>query len=241
MASPGYQAQEQQQVATAQQMAAKYGTPEGQAALKAMTPAQLMALAQQMQPQSNMQRAVSPEDQQLLQKIGNGVYSGQKQVMADVQKLQIEVNSIEGQWDQALSALVPQQQAQFRQLPPCPGEASVPSSQDQEKLELKFADQRISIASNYLGQIGPVVGKTRAAVLPQIDFGDDAIAAWTQISDPALKQQVSPSAHGALQQGLGEVSLVEKLVEGVSARAAQAVAGKKAIQRKYANATGCGR
>jgi hypothetical protein len=239
LASPGNQAQMQQQVSTAQQMAAKYGTPEGQAALKSMTPAQLMALAQQMQPQSNMPRAVSPKDQQLLQKIGNGVYSGQQHVMADVQKLQIQVNSLENQWDQDVSALGPQKQAQMRQLPACPGEAGIPSSLDTEKLELQFADQSISIASHYLPQIAPIIGKVRVAVLPEIDFGDDALAAWTQISDPGLKQQVSPSAHGAQQQGLGDVGIVEKLVEGVSSKAAHAVMDKKAIQRKYANASGC--
>ena len=108
MASPQNQAQMQQQVSAAQQMAAKYSTPEGQAALKSMTPAQLMALAQQMQPQSNMAHTVSPQDQQLLQKIGNGAYSGQQQVLADVLKLQKQVNSLEGRWDQDVSALVPQ-------------------------------------------------------------------------------------------------------------------------------------
>ena len=240
MASPQNQARMQQQVSAAQQMAAKYSTPEGQAALKSMTPAQLMALAQQMQPQSNMPHTVSPQDQQLLQKIGNGAYSGQQQVLADVLKLQKQVNSLEGRWDQDVSALVPQDQAQMRALPVCPGEASIPSSQDQEKLEVKFADQRISIASTYLAQIAPIVGKERVAVLPQIDFGDDALAAWTQISDPGLKQQVSPSAHGAQQQGLGDVGIVEKLVEEVSSRAAHAVMDKKAIQKKYANAGGCG-
>lgn len=239
MASPANQAQMQQQMSTAQQMAAKYGTPEGQAALKAMTPAQLMALAQQMQPQAMTPRVVSPHDQQLLQKIDNGVYPGKQQVMADVMKLQTQINTLEGQWDQALAALVPEQQAQFRQLPPCPGEASIPSSLDQENLELKFADRRIAIAAQYLPQFTPIIGNARATVLPEIDFGDDALAAWTKISDPGLKQQVSPSAHGAQQQGLGDVGIVEKMVEGVSSKAAQAVVEKKAIQKKYANAKGC--
>ena len=239
MASPENQAQMQQQQTAAQQLAAKYGTPEGQAQLKAMTPAQLMALAQQMQPQTNMPRTVSPGDQRLLQKIGDGVYSGKQQVMADVQKLQVQINAVDSQWDQALSALEPQEQAQMSKLPVCAGEAGIPSSLDMEKLELTFADQRIAIASQYLPQFAPIIGKVRAAVLPEIDFGDDALAAWTQISDPALKQQVSPSAHGAEQQGLGDVGIVEQMVEGASSRAAQSVADKKKIELKYANAHGC--
>ena len=237
--SPANQTQTQQDVSTAQQMAAKYGTPEGQAQLKAMTPAQLMALAQQMQPQTNMPRTVSPGDQQLLQKIGDGVYSGKQQVMADVLKLQVQVNAVDSQWDQALSALGPQEQAQMSKLPVCAGEAGIPSSLDMEKLELTFADQRIAIASQYLPQFAPIIGKVRAAVLPEIDFGDDALAAWTQLSDPALKQQVSPSAHGAEQQGLGDVGIIEQMVEGASSRAAQSVEDKKKIEVKYANAHGC--
>jgi hypothetical protein len=239
MASSGTRAQAQSQMSMAQQMMAKYSTPEGQAALKSMTPAQLMAVAQQMQPQANMPRAVSSEDQALLQKIADGVYSGKQQVMADVLRFQTQINSIDSQWDKDVAALVPQEQAQIRQLPPCPGEAGIPSPQDQEKVELQFADQRISIASQYLGQITPFVGRARAAVLPEIDFGDDALAAWTRISDPALKQQVSPSAQGAEQQGLGDVGIVEKMVESASQKAAQPVMDKKAIQKKYANARGC--
>jgi hypothetical protein len=239
MASPGNQAQIQQQMSTAQQMMAKYSTPEGQAALKSMTPAQLMAMAQQMMPQSNTPRAVSPADQALLQKIGDGVFSGKQTVMAEVVKLQVEINGVEKQWDEDVAALQAQEQAQIGQLPPCPGEAGIPSSVDMEQLELKFADRRIFIAGQYLGQITPIVGKTRVTVLPEIDFGDDALAAWTQITDAALKQQVSPSANGAFQQGLGDVGIVEKLVEEVSSRASKAVMDKKAIQKKYANAKGC--
>src|SRR5580658_3412339 len=51
LAAPS-QSQMQQQMTSAQQMAQKYGTPEGQAALKNMTPDQLMALAKQMSPQT---------------------------------------------------------------------------------------------------------------------------------------------------------------------------------------------
>jgi hypothetical protein len=193
-----------------------------------------------MQPQSNMGNVVSPKDQQLMQKIGYGAYPGQAQVMADVMKLQIEVNSLESQWDQDINALVPQKDAQMSALPVCPGEAGLPSGQEAEKLELQFADKRISIASKYLAQIVPLAGSVRAAVLPQIDYGDDAFAAWAQISNPGLKQQVSTSARGAEQQSLSAVGIVEQLVEGVSSKAAQAVADKKAIQRKYADAGGCG-
>lgn len=233
------QAQMQQQETTAQQMAAKYGTPEGQAALRAMSPAQLMALAQQMQPQTMTPRIVTPHDQALLQKIGDGVYPEQQQVMADVEKLQKQINSIDDAWDKAAAALGPQEQAAIKQLPVCPGEAGIPSSQSMETVEVQYADQRIALATQYLPQFEPVIEQARAAVRPQIDFGDDALAAWTQIEDAGLKQQVSASAHGAEQQGLGDVGIVESMVKGASQKAAQTEADKKAIQKKYANAHGC--
>lgn len=64
-------------------------------------------------------------------------------------------------------------------------------------------------------------------------------AAWTHISDPGLKQQVSPSVQGAIQQGLVDVATVEEMVERVSQKAAHAVEEKEAIQKKHGNAKGC--
>jgi hypothetical protein len=233
------QAQMQQQMSAAQQMQQKYGTPEGQAALKNMTPDQLMALAQQMMPQNGGAHIVSPEDQVQLQKIGDGVYSGQQQVFADMTAINKEVAAIEAQWDAEAAPLVAQEEAQFRQLPVCPGEASIPSDLEVSKLKLEFADKRIQLAGKYLPKFTPLVDKLRVSVLPEIDFGDDALAAWSKIQDPGLKQQASASAHGAEQQGFGGVGAVEQLIRNVSEKAAQTVADKKAIEKKYAGATGC--
>jgi hypothetical protein len=237
------QSQIQQQVSAAQQMQQKYGTPEGQAELKNMTPDQLMKLAQQMNGQLNpgamTPRAVSPEDQAQLQKIGNGVYSGEAQVLADTTAVNKEVAAIEAQWDAAAAPLVAQEAAQQQKLPGCAGEASIPSDQEVGKLKIEFADKRIALAGQYLPKFDPLIGKLRVAVLPQIDFGDDALAAWTRIQDPGLKQQVSASAHGAEQQGLGDVGMIEGVIKNISEKAAQTVAAKKALEKQYANATGC--
>jgi hypothetical protein len=233
------QSQVQQQMSAAQQMAQKYGTPEGQAALKNMTPAQLMALAQQMQPQNMAPRAVSAADQAQLQKIGDGVYSGHVHVVTDMEAVMKEVNQLEAQWDADAGAIDKQEAAEQSKLPVCRGEASIPSSQTMRDFELQYADKRISLAGKYLPKFEPLVGKLRTVVLPEIDFGDDALAAWTQIQDPGLKQQVSASAHGAEQVGLGDVGAVEQLVERISMRAAKTVQDKKAIQKKYADARGC--
>lgn len=237
------QSQIQQQESAAQQMQQKYGTPEGQAELKNMTPAQLMALAQQMSGQMNpgamTPRTVSPEDQALLQKIGNGVYSGEEQVLADTTAINKQVAAIEAEWDAAAAPLEAQEDAQQQKLPVCAGEASIPSDQDVGKLKIEYADKRIALAGQYLPKFQPLIDKLRVVVMPQIDFGDDALAAWTKIQDPALKQQVSASAHGAEQQGLGDVDMIEGVIKNVSEKAAQTVAQKKALEKQYAGATGC--
>ncbi|HWE83761.1 MAG TPA: hypothetical protein VG267_02375 [Terracidiphilus sp.] len=231
------QSQTQQQVSAAQQMAQKYGTPEGQAELKNMTPDQLMALARQMQPQ-NAARAVSPADQAQLQKIG--VYSGSAQVLEDVTAVMKEVNELESQWDADAAALDTQEAAEQAKLPVCrSGEAGVPSGVTTRDFELQFADKRIALAGRYLSKFAPIIGKLHADVLPEIDYGDDALAAWTQIQDPGLKQQVSASAHGAESLALSDVSTVEQLIEHLSQRAAKTAADKKVIQRRYADAKGC--
>jgi hypothetical protein len=237
------QSQIQQQESAAQQMQQKYGTPEGQAELKNMTPAQLMALAQQMSGQMNpgamTPRTVSPEDQALLQKIGNGVYSGEEQVLADTTAINKQVAAIEAEWDAAAAPLEAQEDAQQQKLPVCAGEASIPSDQDVGKLKIEYADKRIALAGQYLPKFQPLIDKLRVLVMPQIDFGDDALAAWTKIQDPGLKQQVSASAHGAEQQGLGDVDMIEGVIKNVSEKAAQTVAQKKALEKQYAGATGC--
>jgi hypothetical protein len=237
------QSQVQQQVSVAQQMQQKYGTPEGQAELKNMTPDQLMKLSQQMTAQLNPGAAaphtVSPEDQAQLQKIGNGVFTGQAQVLADINAVNREVAAIDAQWDAAALPLAAQESAQEQKLPVCPGEAGEPSDQAVGGLRTQLADKRIALAAQYLPKFVPLVGKMRADLLPQIDFGDDALAAWTKIQDPVLKQQVSAAAHGAEQQGLSDVAMIEQLIKNASEKAAQTVAAKKEIEKQYANAKGC--
>jgi len=183
--------------------------------------------------------AVTPEDQAQLQKIGGGVYSGKQQVSAEVAAIEQEARAIEAQWDSEAAPLTAQESAAEQKLPVCPGEASIPSDLDVSKVKLDYADKRVAIAGEYLSKFVPLVEKMKVAVQPEIDFGDDAVAAWSQIQDPALKQQVSDSAHGAEQQGFGDVGTVEGFVKSISEKAAQTVADKNAIQRKYANATGC--
>jgi hypothetical protein len=235
------QSQMQQQASSAQQMMQKYSTPEGQAALKNMTPDQLLALSQQMMPQgANMAPGiVSPEDQALLQKMNNGVYSGNQQVVADVLAINKQAQSIEAQWDAEVAPLVAQEQAAIQKLAVCPGEASIPSDQEVSKVKLEYADKRIAIAGDYLSKFESLANKMKVTVQPVIDFGDDAIAAWSQIQSPALKQQTSAMAHGAQAQSFGAVGQVEAFIRNLSRKAAQTVADKKAIQKQYADAKGC--
>lgn len=233
------QSQQQSQVATAQQMAAKYSTPEGQAALKNMTPDQLMALARQMAPQGAA-HMVSPDDQVQLQKINSGVYSGHQQVMNDMTSIEKQANALETQWADADSALVTQESAAQQKLPGCPGgEASIPSDQSVRDLKLQYADKRIALAGQYLPKFASLVDKLRVTLQPEIDFGDDAIVALSRIQDPATKQMASASANGAEQQSFGDVTIVEQTISRLSLKGAQPVADKKFIQKSMADAKGC--
>jgi len=237
------QSQQQQQMAAAQKLQQQYGTPEGQAALKNMTPDQLMKLAQQMSSQINpgamAPHAVSPEDQVQLRKIGGGVYQGHAQVIGDVTAVNTEAVKLQEEWDAAAAPLAAQEAAQEQKLPVCRGEAGEPSEQAVDSLRIQFANKRIALAGEYLPKFAPLVGKMRAALLPEIDFGDDAIAAWTAIQDPGLKQQMSATAHGAENGSLADVGMLETLIKNTSEKAARTVAEKKALEKQAASAKGC--
>lgn len=231
-ASPG-------QVDKLQALKAEYGTPEGQAKLRSMSLADQMAIAQQIQAATAMPApgAVSPHDQTLLRKIA--FYPDSPKVDADLMKLQQQKNVLAQAWHDELDKLIPKQEAERRTLKGCGGEAGMPSSAALEEFELRYADQRIAIASQYLGKLSPVVAAARKTLEPRIGYGDGVLAAWSQLEDPAMKQRTSAEAHGVESASLGDVATYQEFVKDASRPAAQAVADRKAIERKYLDAKGC--
>jgi hypothetical protein len=106
-------------------------------------------------------------------------------------------------------------------------------------MALKYADQRIALMTRYLPKYQALVQQIRTVVLPRIDYGDSAMAAWAQIENPGFKQQLAAQAQGAANSGMADAALVQSFVENASKLAAQTVADRKNIERTFANAQGC--
>ena len=219
----------QRQMAAAQQMQAEYGSPEGQAKLRSMSPAELMALAQRMQPQAMAPQVINEHDQALIQKIG--VSPGTAAVAQDGMKAQLALNAVTQNWAAADQAINARLDSALRALPVCPGEAGVPSAAATRETKLRFAGEHIQMAAQYLGQMQPLIQQLTVAVGPEIDFGDEARRAWAHLEDKSLKHHLAPEAHGAERIAKGDVLRVQQAIEAASRQAAMAVAAQKVLER----------
>lgn len=231
-----------QQKQTAINLAQKYNTPEGRAALAAMTPAQLVALSQQMGGGGagmDAPRVVSPAEQAFSQKFGNGVYSGRAQVDADAARAMTPIAGLETKWDADVAKINTQEGVQLQQLPPCPGEAGAASGQATAALKQQFAQQRATTAAGYLGQMAPLLEQLHAALMPEISFGDDAMYAAAQVQNADARSHVTATAQTAEKMSLGDVGRYAQAIEDISRKAAQPAADKQKIAKAYANAGGC--
>lgn len=233
MASP----QMQQQMAMAQQFQQQFGSTEGQAQLRSMTPAQLMAMAQQMQPAAVMSGPLSPQDQERMRRIG--VYPDTSQLMADVQMIRNEAIALEGQWQSERQAIDRQESQARAALPVCHNEAGEPSEIAVRDVERQYGDARVQLATRYLGKFQALADQMKAAVLPGIDYGDAAMVAWSQIGNAAMKQQMATIARGAYNSALGDVGIYSAFIQDPVKQAAQAVADRKQVDVTYASAKGC--
>jgi hypothetical protein len=184
-------------------------------------------------------RTVSEHDQRILQKINNVDYTVQSTVMQKFMETQTKLNQLATAWDGDVQALAPKEQADLNQLPSCQGESGVPSSADTAKVKMQYADQRMQIANQYLGQMRQLVTELHAALLPQIDAGDDAQAGWNSLEGAGTKQMSAPAVLSRYQQGLNAVMMYEQLVENFSQKAASVAWERKKLDRQYADAGGC--
>lgn len=231
-------AQMQSAMNSAEQLRQQYGSPEGQAKLRSMSPAELMALSQQMRPQTPQASGpVTPHDQQLAGRIG--AYPGSADVQAGIQKTSATAAEIQSQWQKEKDALDAQQLTARNALPLCKSEAGEPSEISLRDNALKFADLKIALATKYLAKFQPSVQQMKTVVGPRIDYGDSAMVAWTSIDNTGLKSQLGAVARGAENSALGDVGVIESFIARLSKLAAQSVADKKQIQKTYANAKGC--
>lgn len=228
----------QHQMAMAQQMQQRYGSPEGQAQLKSMSPAQLMAMAQQMQPNSPPgAMPVSDHDSQLMKRMQAETDAADKlelnmQVGDWIQK----ASALGQQWDAELKQVSVDEQRELNKLPAAckgGGDIAFPNPAEERAIVMKYADKRIQIAQQYLRKFQPLEHTMRTEVGQFVDHLDDNVVLWTQLDSPALKQKVDPQVHGALSGGLAFVGNVNGVVKDVTRRAAQAVADKKRADQEH--------
>jgi len=225
------------------QMQAAMNSPEAaaklQAQMQSMTPAQLMAMAQSMQPQMPRSAPVSDHDQALLKQIN--VYPGMMEVDASVQKARMDQAALDEQWQAQRQSFDDRMREDEKKLPACPGEAGEPASDKVRDIELKYADQRIAAMSGYLGKSKAIEQRMRAAVAPRVAYGDQAMAAWNQLQGDGIKQMTQAQADAALQMGISDSSSVAGIVENASRMAADEILNRKRIVEQYKDIRpGCG-
>jgi hypothetical protein len=227
----------------AQAFAAQYGTPEGRAKLQSMSPAQLMALSQQMQGQMGYAQptmapqAVSDHDGAILRQLGT--YPKTADVRTKTAAIQMESVKIQQQWDADNKAIGDQDSAERGKLPICPGEAGEPSDLAIKNVALKYADKHIALATSYLPKFQPLLTQLKQTVEPEIAYADNSWAKWSQLQNAALKSQMHPEAAGAEANGYSDAGTVLTFVEDISKKAAAAAADKARINKIYADAKGC--
>lgn len=225
------------------QMQAAMNSPEAaaklQAQMQSMTPAQLMAMAQSMQPQMPRSAPVSDHDQALIKQIN--VYPGMMEVDQQVQKARMDQAALDEQWKAQRDALNEKMRQDHDKLPACPGEAGEPAADKVRDLELKYADQRIAAVGNYLAKSKAIEQRTRAAVAPRVAYGDQAMAAWSQLQGEGIKQMTESQAQAALQMGISDSSSVAGIVENASHTAAEEIINRKRVVDMYKDIRpGCG-
>lgn len=233
-----------QQQAQAQALAQQYGSPEAQARLRTMSTAELIAMSRQMNAQ------MAPAQNQYVGPVSNA--DGKAiAVMADAMvadsKVQPQVIAFNGnsrvpllqKWDAENAAIDQQQQAAIAALPICRSEAGEPSSRDIATVELRFAQQRVAVASRYLGQAQALDQQLRAILKPAVDAEDAGRAAWAGIGNPPLKQSRAQQAQSLDNYGPAHAGIAAGLVEDFSRKAAEQVQRLRNDQRQLAQAQGC--
>ena len=230
-----------QQQASAQAMAAQYSSPEAQARLRNMTPAQAMAMAQQMQAQMGYAApaptTVSDHDGAILRQLGG--YGKAGEIMQKSAAIRMASSKVQQQWTADRDALGQQEIADRNKLPVCAGEAGEPSSRGIRELSLKYADRRIALANSYAPKFANFLQQLKQNLAPDVDHGDNAVAQFAKLENPALKTQMQSTVTGARGSAYGDAGTVLSYVEEISKSMAAEMADRKRIERDYFDAKGC--
>lgn len=230
--------------ARAEQMAAEFDSPEGQARLEKMTPAEMQALAQSMMgapPQAAPSArggglaagdAVALKELAAMTEVGNRTFPA-------VNAIQQEFGNLKAQWEREEQALGAKELAAIEHLPHCHDEAGLPSTADAGRVHLEYADQILGLASRYLKRAAALQQKMRQTVTPHIDAADHARAAYKRLRSSGARQTAS-AAIGSAGPLIGiDVGLVYVIAKESSQHAASAVSHKASLKKQYEGAKGC--
>src|SRR6185437_15407195 len=146
---------------------------------------------------------------------------------------------LEKKWDADSKKIDDEQNAAYRKLPLCPGEAGEPSGIALRDLYRTYQDKRIVLATNYLPKFQPILTELKATVAPEIAHSDRAVASWSAISNPGQKAALQTIAQGARNAAIGDAGQPFGLVEQAWKKAATTMADRKQIEITYAKASGC--
>jgi hypothetical protein len=232
-----------QQQAEGAKLKAQYDSPEARARMAHMSPAEAMAMAQQIQAQMGVSSGmmgptvVSPHDQALLRSIkpypqGGDIRMKLAHAGEDMGKLETAYRADVAKIDAA-------QSAEETKLPVCSGEAGEPSERAVDALGLKYSDRRIALAVSYLPRSAAIIGGAHGAVAAETAYADHVMASWSALENPSLRSMNQASARGAETNAIADIASVLTLTEDASKPAAQTVADKNKLTRDAAKARGC--
>jgi hypothetical protein len=200
--------------------------------------AQTLDLSRPYQSTAGAGGASSAHDQALVSQIT--VFPATATVVQNVQATRTAQAALVQKWRAELNTLEQRRLQERSALPACRNEAGAPSQIAIRDVERAFAEQRIAVANRYLAQYQTLVAQLKSAVAPRIEHGDSALAAWSRLRNARLKVELAPAAHGAASDALQDVELVQSFIEEASKLAARPVAERHALERVYAQASGCG-
>jgi hypothetical protein len=203
------------------------------AALKA----QILLLERPVEPTPTSGGPVSAKDRALAAQIT--VFPDSAGLQPSIQAARNMQVSLEQKWRSDAANIEQHRLADRSALPACHNEAGAPSPLSIREVEERYAQQKVALAERYLAQFQPALQQLKATVIPRVQHGDTALAAWLQLRNAGLKTQLAPLARGAQSNALLDVGLVQTYSEEVSKLAARAAADKKALERVYAQAKGC--
>jgi hypothetical protein len=199
--------------------------------------AEALALSHPMQPAVGSEGGLAAHDRALIPEIS--VFPDTAAVLQKIEAARTAQAALLQKWHAELNALEERRLQVRSALPACHNEAGAPSQAAIREVEQSFLQQKIAIATRYLGKSRPLVEQMLAAVSPRIEHGDSAMAAWTQLRNPGKKAELAPVARSAESDALLDVALVQSYIQDISKLAARPVAERNAVARVYAHAKGC--